>query len=496
MADTKTITSVEPFAIKVGNTKLPYGITRTTYTVDDNSNVTGTTAGKSPTVGYYVPVDKNTYDKISDKDADGFIESQVVPSGPNTTTTETKYYRRVAKLNDDAKFEKTPYTGADLQKEIANYNNGKPSQLSTVVRAANKSVAAEEKLPESKIDVRKSDTSKSAPPPPPPPDAATITTQSVAEAVQNASPINISIPSKGVRDDYGLPLYYPADLVDNKQDRIVFTMKRQEGSVINPRIDSNKKTIEKRTTKNIKGAVYLPIQPSISDNNTVDWSGGTLNAIQAFGAAASFKFITSSDTQQLGQNVGNILGKVSELLRGTGENPTAVQQAMRLYFAQEAVGAQGLLSRATGAILNPNLELLFNGPSLRPFGFTFKLSPRDATEATAVRKIIRFFKQGMSVKATESNVFLQSPNIFDIKYLSYDKQGNLITHPSINRIKSCALLSCDVDYTPDGTYMTFNDDARTMTSYQISLRFSELEPIYENDYNDPANKLTNDNIGY
>ena len=335
-----------------------------------------------------------------------------------------------------------------------------------------------------------------SPPPPPPPDDATITTQNVEDAVQNASPINISIPSKGVRDDYGPPLYYPTDLASNKQDRIVFTMKRQEGSTINPRIDSNKKTIEKRTTKNIKGAVYLPIQPSISDNNTVDWSGGTLNAIQAFGAAASFKFITSSDTQQLGQNVGNILGKVSQLLRGTGENPTAVQQAMRLYFAQEAVGAQGLLSRATGAVLNPNLELLFNGPSLRPFGFTFKLSPRDAAEATAVRKIIRFFKQGMSVKATESNVFLQSPNIFDIKYLSYDKQGNLITHPSINRIKSCALLSCDVDYTPDGTYMTFNDDARTMTSYQISLRFSELEPIYENDYNDPANDLTADNIGY
>jgi len=335
-----------------------------------------------------------------------------------------------------------------------------------------------------------------SPPPPPPPDDATITTQNVEDAVQNASPINISIPSKGVRDDYGPPLYYPTDLASNKQDRIVFTMKRQEGSTINPRIDSNKKTIEKRTTKNIKGAVYLPIQPSISDNNTVDWSGGTLNAIQAFGAAASFKFITSSDTQQLGQNVGNILGKVSQLLRGTGENPTAVQQAMRLYFAQEAVGAQGLLSRATGAVLNPNLELLFNGPSLRPFGFTFKLSPRDASEATAVRKIIRFFKQGMSVKATESNVFLQSPNIFDIKYLSYDKQGNLITHPSINRIKSCALLSCDVDYTPDGTYMTFNDDARTMTSYQISLRFSELEPIYENDYNDPANDLTADNIGY
>jgi hypothetical protein len=41
---------------------------------------------------------------------------------------------------------------------------------------------------------------------PPLPDDATITTQSVENSVQNASPINISIPSKGVRDDYGPPL--------------------------------------------------------------------------------------------------------------------------------------------------------------------------------------------------------------------------------------------------------------------------------------------------
>jgi hypothetical protein len=327
--------------------------------------------------------------------------------------------------------------------------------------------------------------------------AADIATQDVDSSVTSAqnNPINISIPSEGVRKNYGPTLYYPTDLASNGQDRIVFTMKRQEGSIINATIDPNKKTIEKRTTTKIEGAVYLPIQPSISDNNTVDWSGGTLNAIQAFGAAASFQFITSKDTQELGQNVGNILGKVNQLLKGTGENPSDVQQALRLYFAQEAVGAQSLLSRATGAILNPNLELLFNGPSLRPFGFTFRMSPRDETEATSVRKIIRFFKQGMSVKSTKSNVFLQSPNVFDIRYLTY-KDGKLDDHPSINRIKTCALLSCDVDYTPDGTYMTYNDDKRTMTSYQLTLRFSEVDPIYEDDYNDPANKLSVDHIGY
>jgi hypothetical protein len=32
--------------------------------------------------------------------------------------------------------------------------------------------------------------------------------------------------------------------------------------------------------------------------------------------------------------------------------------------------------------------------------------------------------------------------------------------------------------------MTFDDDSRTMTSYQLTLRFSELEPVYEKDFFD------------
>ena len=57
------------------------------------------------------------------------------------------------------------------------------------------------------------------------------------------------------------------------------------------------------------------------------------------------------------------------------------KQAILASLAGEAVGVQGLLSRATGTVLNPNLELLFQGPQLRPFTFQFRLSPRKATEA-------------------------------------------------------------------------------------------------------------------
>ena len=128
--------------------------------------------------------------------------------------------------------------------------------------------------------------------------------------------------------------------------------------------------------------------------------------------------------------------------------------------------------------------MLFNGPSLRQFPFTFKLSARDAEEADQIRKIIRFFKQGMSVKTSSSNVFLKSPNIFRISYQTFNTDGDEIVHPSLNIIKDCALLSCNVQYTPDGTYMTYDDPFRTMTSYQLTLAFGELDPIFDDDYTD------------
>jgi hypothetical protein len=308
------------------------------------------------------------------------------------------------------------------------------------------------------------------------------------EERENISPVNIEVGKAKRRTDYG-NYFYPNNLRSTQQDRIIFTMKYISGSKISANL--GQKPVQRQFgAEEIKGSVTLPIQPSISDSSTVDWSGGRLNAVQAFGAAASLKLISSDSTKEFGENVSGIMGRIAKELRDGDYG-----EAFKIYFAQEAVGIQGLLSRAAGAILNPNLELLFNGPSLRPVNFSFKLSPRDLSEATQIRNIIRFFKQGMSVKTTDSEIFLKAPNVFDIRYITYDNNGVQIDHPSINRVKTCALLSCNVDYTPDGSYMTYNDPSRTMTSYQMNLQFSELDPIYDGDYNDDNNISTND-IGF
>ena len=297
--------------------------------------------------------------------------------------------------------------------------------------------------------------------------------------------ININIKGRDFREEYE-DLSYPKGLGSNRQDRIRFEQLYSKGRILNTGDDILEGQVFQREVKRIEGSVTLPIVTGIGDRNQVDWQGATLNPLQALGASGALSlFSAAASGQEIGNAFTNAAGGVQEALGRIQDNKQVgsdIKQAINVYLAQKAVGAQGLLSRATGAILNPNLEMLFNGPSLRQFGFTFKLSPRDSDEATQVRKILRFFKQGMSVKTSSSNIFLKSPNIFNIRYQTFNTDGDEIVHPSLNIIKTCALLSCDVQYTPDGTYMTYDDPFRTMTSYQLTLQFGELDPIYDSDY--------------
>jgi hypothetical protein len=50
----------------------------------------------------------------------------------------------------------------------------------------------------------------------------------------------------------------------------------------------------------------------------------------------------------------------------------------------------------------------------------------------------------------------------------------------MNRIKTCALQNCTINYTPSGNYATYQDGS--MTSYEMTLSFGELTPIYNDDY--------------
>ena len=237
----------------------------------------------------------------------------------------------------------------------------------------------------------------------------------------------------------------------------------------------------KREYKIIDGSVTLPIPGGIYDENNVKFTAETLDVVSAAGFGAVLD--PNQAIQAGGQLLNNMLNMTPDALRAAlgGDTASNLIAALRIQLAQAAVGKSGMFSRIGGGILNPNIELLFQAPGMRTFQYSFTMSARSSTEATQIKKIIRFFKQGMSVKKSKDNIFVISPNLFEIKY----KLGNTDQdHPSIGRINDCALINLNTTYGDGSTYMTFDDADRTMTTYKMDMTFQELEPITEEDYND------------
>ena len=290
------------------------------------------------------------------------------------------------------------------------------------------------------------------------------------ETGDNSQPA--TIPSESgqstAREQFGNHTY-PLDLGSSKQDVIKFSMIKYQprgfsGFTVGTRGEPGKGD---RTSI---GTVMLPIQGGIKDTNAVQYGSENMNPFDIAKANIALSTIF---------NGGKGLSEaVEEMMKQIQNNGSALGTAIGVAFAAAASGTGGqLLTRSTGAIVNPNLELLFKGPTLRPFSFAFKLSARSDDEAKEIRKIIRFFKQGSAPITTPSNLFLKSPHTFKIQYLL---RGENNDHPFIGQIKECALTSFSVDYTPEGNYATFSDGA--MVSYQITMSFQELEPVFNNDY--------------
>jgi hypothetical protein len=232
--------------------------------------------------------------------------------------------------------------------------------------------------------------------------------------------------------------------------------------------------------KKILGTITLPIPAGISDRNGVNWQEDTLDPLTTGFAAAATSFILGGS-----EAAAKSAESSKDALLGT--NSKALEAFIATKAAQKATGSNNLLGRQFGAIINPNLELLFNGPQLRDFTFNFRFTPREKKEAENVRTIIRYFKQAMAPKRTNSVLLLKTPHTFRIQYLTRNTE-----HKYLNKFKECALTNCSVNYTPDGTYMTYAEDS-SMTAYELQLTFQELEPIFDDDY---GNENTITTIGY
>jgi len=313
------------------------------------------------------------------------------------------------------------------------------------------------------------------------PNAERIAAAASAKLSSSAAPLRYPQKSIGKDDDYleiGVIEY-----VENKS-----TLGQD-----NLKLRSQTEAIQQSNQKP-KQTIQLPIPSNIGDTNQVDWGNGNeLNALEAFGVANVGNILASKN---LGKGLIDALKSI-----GATANNVAIQgggqDLVTNYFSAELINslggntsAGGLLSRATGQVLNPNLELLFSGVNLRSFAFDFDFSPRDEKESNVVKEIIRIFKQSMSPKSggtgAGAGLFIKAPNVFLLKYKSGNKD-----HPYLNKFKPCALTKMGMNYTASNSYSTYAD--KTPVHMRLSVSFTELNPIYNEDYNSTVGQQA---VGY
>jgi len=233
------------------------------------------------------------------------------------------------------------------------------------------------------------------------------------------------------------------------------------------------------------GTIILPIPANIQDTNSVDYSDSKLDGLQG-AAAASVYDLMNTDVSKT--NIASAAGTAATDFQGKlaagGVTPNKAKDLALTKLTSHAlsifggnVTANQLYARSRGEVINPNMELLFNGPKLRAFKFSFKLTPRNEREAKQCKLIIRAFKRNMAPKSNPGGkgFFLKTPNIFELRYRS-----GLKNHPFLHKFKQCFLTDVNVNYTGDGVYSTYDD--ATPVSMILDLSFKELEPIFDIDY--------------
>ena len=238
------------------------------------------------------------------------------------------------------------------------------------------------------------------------------------------------------------------------------------------------------------GSILLPIPSNLADTNNVRYDGSNLNGLGAVGVKASENImnvpIGEKGASDAFQNAVSTAKK--DVVAGFG-NVEAATNVFTKFLSAKAVGIFGvnvttsqLLARANGEILNPNMELLFGGPTLRNFRFNYKFTPRNEKEAEQVKLIIRAFKRNMAPAAQggtlgSGNFFLKTPNVFNLRYRTGSKN-----HKFLNKFKQCFLTDMSTTYTGEGVYSTYDDG--TPVSIILDLSFKELQPIYDVDYDE------------
>ena len=311
---------------------------------------------------------------------------------------------------------------------------------------------------------------------------------------------------------------YPLD-IDTKQDHFKITKYKYARPNINQSKSARVKKIDGRDTNvagdsvigsKLDGSIILPM-PKATDANAAQWGGSdlTITDLAALGVAkridqdSIFANIFRATTGRSLSGLKDDEVRANNKIRRSGKAGQSDGLASGFLTGGQAITAQSIskltgllganfdtdtfLARTGGRVLNPNAEMLFQGPVIRDFSFEFQMIARSRKEGEEIRKIIRFLKLGMAPKF-QNIAFLANPDVFKLEYRN-DTNGTLKT---VNRFNpgGLALTALKTDYAPNGYWAAYTDSQPV--ALKLALSFTELRPIYEGD----QEATPSDSVGY
>jgi hypothetical protein len=224
------------------------------------------------------------------------------------------------------------------------------------------------------------------------------------------------------------------------------------------------------TTSRITDSVALYLPPNVTDTTAAAYNGFAMGMI-GFAAAGGGEFTRAMKSNDFSRAAKALVGQVK------GFTDFAAKEA-GMALAEAVGGAEGggteLINKAFGRADNPYMEVLFDKMALRTFTYNFTFAPRNTDERDDVQKIIQLFRFHMAPELRgDFNRFLTLPSTFDIHYMYQTEDGKASENDFYNRIATCVLENCTVDYTPGGV-RSFADGSPTQITMALTFKETEL----------------------
>lgn len=243
-------------------------------------------------------------------------------------------------------------------------------------------------------------------------------------------------------------------------------LRDNDGNVVRPeyRKEESSNSIARRFGSNYSmtsSTIDLYMPPNIQSSDQSEWNTTELG--KAAASVEAFKGAFNSDS--VGDDLKQAWGAVKEVVPRALLNTFAgTTQGITPVNAMDAVKA------SRSEMLNPYMEVLFNGVQNRTFSFTFKMIPRNQKEQRTIQSIVHEFRfhRAPEYASNNQNMYMRFPSEFDIEFIHRGERN-----PWLFRISTCALTNVTVNHSPEGQYSSFSDGSPSAT--ELTLEFTELE---------------------